>query len=341
MDFPRPPPLDEGDALERFSVIICGTCGKSNEDFFKFCLGCGADLAGAPKLNEGATVEGDSPEIAPSTRRASGRHRSLDKVESQRTCRICGAYQDADFAFCADCGASFAELTKTGPVEVNDPEPPRSGVVRGRLIQVKEDGTDGTVFTLDADGAVLGRDSGHLTFPEDDFLAPRHAELTYDDDALVVRPMPSTNGVYVRVFDETTLAPGDRLRIGQELLEYSVIEHATDQGQPDREGTLPLGSPVPKGAWGRLVQLLGPESFGQSFLLQGKDVFVGRERGEIRFPHDGYVSGSHAVLSRQGDSVTLRDLGSSNGTFIRLKKERVLRSGDFLLVGQQLLRVEP
>jgi len=326
-------------------VIICATCGKSNEDFFKFCLGCGADLTGAPKLNEGATEEANSldqsPAPAPSTRRAGRRHSAEAIEEVHSSCRICGANQDPAFAFCADCGASFAELTKTGPVHQVAPEPPRSGVVRGKLIQVKEDGSDGESYTLDADGAVLGRDSGHLTFPEDDFLASRHAELAYAGDELIVRPFPSTNGVYVRVFDETVMQPGDRLRIGQELLEYSVVDESSLQSQPDREGTLPLGSPVPQDAWGRLVQLLGPDSFGQSFLLHGTDIFVGRERGEIRFPHDGYVSGSHAVLSRKGGRVTLRDLGSSNGTFIRLKKERTLRSGDFILVGQQLLRVEP
>ena len=38
-------------------MMICGTCGKENEDFFKFCLGCGADLAVAKRLDEGATVE--------------------------------------------------------------------------------------------------------------------------------------------------------------------------------------------------------------------------------------------------------------------------------------------
>jgi pSer/pThr/pTyr-binding forkhead associated (FHA) protein len=176
---------------------------------------------------------------------------------------------------------------------------------------------------------------------EDDFLASEHLELTYDGDELVVHPHASTNGVYLRVFDEVHLTVGDRLRIGQELLEYSTPEHSAASGGPDKEGTLPLGSPVSKDAWGRLVQLLGPDSTGQAFVLRGKEVFIGRERGDIRFPQDGYVSGSHAVLSRNHGVVALRDMGSSNGTFIRLKADRVLRHGDFILVGQQLLRFEP
>ncbi|MGB0591927.1 MAG: FHA domain-containing protein [Myxococcota bacterium] len=329
-------------------MIICGTCHKENEDFFKFCLGCGADLAKAARVDEGATVESGGAkssaeaEPEPMTRRAGGGG-SPPQVSSslQRTCRICGASQAPDFAFCADCGASFAELTKTGPVPAVTARPPRSGVAKGRLVLVREDGTDGESFSLDADGAVVGRDTGHITFPEDDFLASEHLELTYEGDELRVHPHPSTNGVYIRVFDQVQLAAGDRLRIGQELLEYSVADQSDVSGTPDREGTLPLGSPVPKDAWGRLVQLLGPERLGQAFVLRGKEVFIGRERGDIRFPLDGYVSGSHAVLSKTGSGVSLRDLGSSNGTFIRLREDRLLRQGDFILVGQQLLRFEP
>jgi hypothetical protein len=35
----------------------------------------------------------------------------------------------------------------------------------------------------------------------------------------------------------------------------------------------------------------------------------------------------------------LTDLGSSNGSFIRLTEEAELRSGDVLLMGQQLFRI--
>ena len=327
-------------------MIICGTCGKENEDFFKFCLGCGADLKRARRLDEGATVEGGGEASQgldmPATRRAPEADAKAGAAGLLRTCRVCGASQDPSFAFCADCGASFAELSKTGEVaKVIDSKPPRSGVPRGKLVLVREDGSDGESFVLDAEGALIGRDSGHITFPDDDFLASEHLELTYEGDTLVVNPRPSTNGVYVRVFDEISLEPGDKLRIGQELLEYTSAEELSDAGEPDREGTLPLGSPIAADAWGRLTQLLGPDRSGESFVLRGSEVFIGRERGDIRFPLDGYVSGSHAVVAKGNGQASLRDLGSSNGTFVRLRTKRPLRRGDFMLVGQQLLRFEP
>jgi hypothetical protein len=37
--------------------------------------------------------------------------------------------------------------------------------------------------------------------------------------------------------------------------------------------------------------------------------------------------------------LSLTDLGSSNGTFVRIYEETEVKSGDVLLMGQQLFRV--
>ena len=75
--------------------------------------------------------------------------------------------------------------------------------------------------------------------------------------------------------------------------------------------------------------------------MKEDDIYLGRDRGQITFPKDGYVSGCHAVVARRDGRVFLKDLGSSNGTYVRLKEEVALNDGDHLLIGQQLLRVEP
>jgi hypothetical protein len=67
---------------------------------------------------------------------------------------------------------------------------------------------------------------------------------------------------------------------------------------------------------------------------------LGRERGDILFPEDGYVSGTHARISLREEHVYLTDLGSSNGTFLRLRHERTVPAGAFMLMGQQLFRLE-
>ena len=37
---------------------------------------------------------------------------------------------------------------------------------------------------------------------------------------------------------------------------------------------------------------------------------------------------------------TISDLGSKNGTFVRITEEAPLQNGDYVFLGQQLLRVE-
>ena len=51
-------------------------------------------------------------------------------------------------------------------------------------------------------------------------------------------------------------------------------------------------------------------------------------------------SGRHALLSVQAQQVRVRDVGSSNGTFVRLMAPVLVEDGDQFLIGRQLLRVE-
>ena len=109
------------------------------------------------------------------------------------------------------------------------------------------------------------------------------------------------------------------------------------------DGTEVMGAPNP-GYWGRLCLIIGrgPEGQiqeGSCFPLYGDAVVLGRERGDILFSEDGYVSGTHARLSYRGGRVYLQDLASSNGTYLKLAGERVVAPGTFLLLGQQLFRI--
>jgi len=60
----------------------------------------------------------------------------------------------------------------------------------------------------------------------------------------------------------------------------------------------------------------------------------------VSFPGDRYVSARHARLDVRPEGITLLDVGSSNGTFVKIAGATELTSGDQLLVGGQLLRVD-
>ena len=97
-------------------------------------------------------------------------------------------------------------------------------------------------------------------------------------------------------------------------------------------------SPNP-GWWAKLVVLLGDGVTGSAFPLLATAVTLGRSRGDINFIDDGYVSGLHARLELREGHVFLVDLGSSNGTFIKINREREIGHGTLVLLGEQLFRL--
>jgi len=78
---------------------------------------------------------------------------------------------------------------------------------------------------------------------------------------------------------------------------------------------------------------------GRRFELDRPVVRVGRDRSNAVQLHDAEVSRIHAELRRADEGYTIRDLDSSNGTFVNGQRvrEQVLRSGDQLQLGRTLL----
>ena len=81
---------------------------------------------------------------------------------------------------------------------------------------------------------------------------------------------------------------------------------------------------------------------GEIALLAEGEATVGRESGTI-VAADQSVSRNHAVFSRTGETVTLTDTGSTNGTFVngaRIAAPVVLRNGDSVQFGAVRYRYE-
>jgi pSer/pThr/pTyr-binding forkhead associated (FHA) protein len=204
-------------------------------------------------------------------------------------------------------------------------QPQRS---RLSMTLIRPDGTEGGTHDLRPGENKLGRSFGPV-FENDGYLSPVHALLDIRGVQAVVRDLDSLNGVFVKMTQEEELQSGQIIRIGQELLRFEIIP---------TDGTELMGSPNP-GFWGKLTVIIGRDVTGAAFPLLGESVTLGRERGEINFPDDGYVSGLHARISLRDGRVFLADLGSSNGTFIKVNGERPVGNESFVLLGQQLFRM--
>src|SRR5438045_2339615 len=92
--------------------------------------------------------------------------------------------------------------------------------------------------------------------------------------------------------------------------------HAAAARRPTA-GVERLGSPA-EGYGGRLALVSGRETTGNAVPRPETGIHMGRERGDVLFPEDGYVSGLHGRILWESGKALLTDLGSSNGSFLRL-----------------------
>jgi pSer/pThr/pTyr-binding forkhead associated (FHA) protein len=367
-------------------VIVCPRCSKENQDHYKFCLGCGAELPRdaakkefvaraattdppiAPprdrNLQFAATQQGDvsmapipaaaavpaivaappAPVAAPAPQRPPpAAAKPAPASQAVHSCPACGNPVPPDFKFCGTCGhrltpggASPAAAVEAAPVAAAAVAPAAvaAGAPRGNLVLINPDGSEGASFQLGDGVTQIGRNTGRM-FGGDAYLSPVHATFTFAADGCSVRDEQSLNGVYVRIARDVPvrLGSGDIFRIGQEIIRYEAIAPADVV-----DGVEAMGSPNP-GLLGRLSLVIGRSTIGNAYTIASDGMHIGRERGDVIFPEDGYVSGLHCRIHHDGSGVVLTDVGSSNGTFLRVRGERKLVTGDLLLLGQQLFRL--
>jgi pSer/pThr/pTyr-binding forkhead associated (FHA) protein len=208
-----------------------------------------------------------------------------------------------------------------------------------RLVVIKGEGGDGATYHLRGTTTTIGRSAAEITFSEDPFLSPEHAKFSSQNGRLFVQDVGSANGVFLRIKKPTPLGDGAHLLVGEQLLR--LVHRPFGDGSPNADGTYFYGSPRPMGEF-QVIQHLAGGGEGRTVTADGASLSLGREGNTMNFPDDRFISGHHARLdaSSDGDHVILTDTGSRNGTFIRLTGAQELFHGDYLFVGQQLLRVE-
>jgi len=247
-------------------------------------------------------------------------------------CSQCQADIPPNFKFCGVCGTPIQAAP--APAAAAPAPAPVSQALIATMTLIRPDGSEGGTHTVQEGTNQIGRSHGEI-FESDGYLSPSHAVLQINRSGIHrIDDCDSLNGVFVRMTEEEELIPGQIIRIGQELLRFDLI----NAPMPIADGTEVMGSPNP-GYWGRITVIIGDEVSGAAFPLLGDSITMGREHGDINFPDDGYVSGMHARLVTRDNRVFLSDMGSSNGTFMKVAGGRDLQNNSYVLLGQQLFRL--
>lgn len=89
----------------------------------------------------------------------------------------------------------------------------------------------------------------------------------------------------------------------------------------------------------KLILIRGEGVEGLSYQLNAEQHAVGRQ-GQLVFPDDPFVSPKHANLFYRNGRLVVRDEGSVNGVFIRVRGSVDIAPGDHFLCGEQLFRFD-
>jgi pSer/pThr/pTyr-binding forkhead associated (FHA) protein len=274
-----------------------------------------------------------SPPARPETTAPNLSQEELMDQAKNFVCRSCSTPVPLQHKFCGRCGAAVppdilgARTQFFGQLQVPG---------RAKLILIRGEGVEGLSYQLNAEQHVVGR-NGQLVFPDDPFVSPKHANLFYRNNKLVVRDEGSLNGVFLRVRGTVDLQPGDHFLAGEQLFRLDPTPKASDGPAPD--GTYFYSSPKHQSPF-RIMQILQGGAVGMTVCARSGGLQIGREGGDLNFPSDLYMSASHCKLEDAAGKVTLTDLNSRNGTYVRIKAEKELAHGDYLFIGRKLLRVE-
>jgi class 3 adenylate cyclase/pSer/pThr/pTyr-binding forkhead associated (FHA) protein len=208
-----------------------------------------------------------------------------------------------------------------------------------RLQHIKKDGSMGQEHDLKSGKLSLGKSQGDLQYPTDPTLAPLHARFFVEDGQLFVEDLSEGKGVFVRLIATYTLQDGDAVLMGKQLLQFREKHEAVAAAAATGTTVLDMSNMM-KEPVAQFLRLT-PEGVDNNarFPLLEQEITWGRTKGDYVFPDDGFMSRSHAKVYQRGENYFLEDVGSRNGTFIKVRGKTPVPIGAMVLAGGQLLKV--
>jgi pSer/pThr/pTyr-binding forkhead associated (FHA) protein len=241
-------------------------------------------------------------------------------------CPVCQTSNLPGELYCQECGFLLSAVPGEKPSEVVP--------ARGQLKT-----PEGVLYPLREGENRIGRTEGEILL-QNPSVSRRHALLRIEGNRATLEDLGSTNGTFIggkRIppHQPVSLRSGDEIRLGDVLLLFTA-EGLEETEPPSEEGFGPTAE-TSSGAY------LEAEDGTRYPIPVGVSTLGRRPENQIVIP-DPYVSGRHLEISYEEGMIYLRDLNSTNGTFLNDNRvppgERVLLSqGDVLVVGKQRLKV--
>lgn len=358
----------------------CGFCGRDNEGESRFCIDCGKPIVSSgARVIEVASIlsPGGAQLAAPGPGMPATRVSAAAKVlQAVKACPFCNTPVNSGLPFCPQCGGKLSNEIPPEPapqlmcdacgkpVRAGDAFCPRCGAKRPgaaaatppggtqvfsaargtqsgpKLSLLGETGQSTQQFTIGAGEGIVGRNDGEIRFPDDVFMSPVHAQFAVREGQVWVRDLGSRNGTWVFIDAPQKLSDGDAILVGSQILRFKRLGYPGPH-PPEADSTRRLGSLLPHGDVAVLQQMRADGSVRDAMHLSpGRNIFLGRDKGDWVFPYDQTMSGTHAEVRSEDMDFVVLDAGSRNGVAVSVRGERSLRVGQRVLMGDQILRLE-
>ena len=182
----------------------------------------------------------------------------------------------------------------------------------------------------------IGR-GGQVTLVGEAFCHRSEARLEWRDGHVWLHNEEGGSGVFLRVQQPVKLAFGDEFLVGDQLLRIDGMLEPDDSQGP---GATLFSGPPRKPAFFRVTQRLEGGGDGCSALAHAATMTIESKQADFVIDNDRLMSETHCTLSAEGGGVTLIDLGSRSGVFVRIMGDQELCDGDEIVIGRTRLQLE-
>jgi pSer/pThr/pTyr-binding forkhead associated (FHA) protein len=258
-------------------------------------------------------------------------------------CPRCSGVNDTNSRFCKHCGIS---LQSSPPRSISSTTVGGAAAkpqkLLGQIAIILRNGSEGKIYPLQDEMTDIGSREGQIILGDDPYLSPRHARIAKKENSFVLRDLGSINGIFLRIRESVELSDDDTILLGQQVLKFQYVpDLERNIGPASQHGVMVFGTPETQRI-ARIIQYTTEGLQRDVYYLSREETVLGREQADIVFPDDAFLSRRHAAIVLKKDNMrfSLRDLGSSNGTAIRCRRETLLSAGDQFRVGRHLFRFD-
>ncbi|MDZ7359890.1 MAG: FHA domain-containing protein [candidate division KSB1 bacterium] len=187
------------------------------------------------------------------------------------------------------------------------------------LVHLISGNVEAEEFAVNQNGTTtIGRKDCDINFPEDMLMSGQHASISHGPEGYFLRDDGSTNGVFIKLKEArpTEIFHGNVIRIGKQMLLFD-----TENGGYSFIHIDAAGKPLNR------------------YELSNQIIVVGRQAPDVTLDqYDMTLSRHHLSVTVKDRKIWVKDLGSANGSFLKIKNSVPLELDDQFRIGQQLFK---